>query len=344
MTVTFGLPKIGLVSYPGAEQVGDLYVADIGIPPSVVANAKGPEAYLLDEGRARARLSPRPMGGHKGTFGHVLVLAGGPGKTGAALLAGQAAARAGAGLVTLALPESVQPILQVSVTHLMTEPYQDGSAKAAEERLTALLDGKTALAAGPGLPSTSQIRDLLVRLLSGQALADKAVVLDAEALNLLAGRLDTMANSPARLVLTPHPGEAARLLDTTTAQVQADRVSSARRLAEATRAIVVLKGARTVVSTPEGTVWVNPTGNPGLGTGGAGDVLTGLVAGLAAPRDADLLDAVLAGVHAHGLAADLAARRLGETALVATDLLDVLPRILAAWEHDESVWEAEVEE
>ncbi len=333
-TVTFGMPKIGLISYPGAQYAGDVFLVDIGIPAQCRSRIR-PSAFLLDESTAAAPILPRTMGGHKGTYGHALMIAGSHGKTGAAILCGKAAARAGAGLVTLAVPQDVQHVLEASVTELMTASYapkSDGiQPERAAEELAALADGKECLAIGPGIPTCAEMAATLKLLVSSPAMAKKCLILDADGLNLLADSLEIINACPCQVLLTPHPGEAARLLGTTTAEVQADRVQAARTLATRTGAVVALKGARTVIATPEGSIWINPTGNPGMGTGGTGDVLTGILAGFVV-QGIDVLSAARSGVYAHGKAGDLAAEEMGQASLTAGDILAKLPEVLRAWE------------
>ncbi len=333
-TATFGMPKIGLISYPGAEYAGEVFLVDIGIPIQVRDRVR-PTAYLLDEASAAAPVLPRAMGGHKGTYGHTLIVAGSHGKTGAALLCGRSAARAGAGLVTIAVPGDVQPILEGAVAELMTSAYAANAAEIQPEKtarqLVALAEGKSCIAMGPGIPTSEAMARTLEIFLTSPALEGRCLILDADALNLLVGSLEAVHSCPGKVLLTPHPGEMARLLSRTTAQVQQDRVSAARELSTRTGAIVALKGARTIIATPEGTIWVNPTGNPGMGTGGSGDVLTGILAGLVA-QGIDVLSAAKTGVYAHGKAGDLAADDQGQVSLTAQDILDRIPSVFQAWE------------
>ncbi|MBI4508728.1 MAG: NAD(P)H-hydrate dehydratase [Deltaproteobacteria bacterium] len=323
-TVTFGFAKLGLVSWPGCERVGELRVADIGIPRSH-AERVGAKRCLLDKDHVRRLLPRRPRGGHKGTFGHVLVVAGSRGKTGAALLCAEGALRGGAGLVTCAVPPSVHPQLEGRVREAMcAELDHDLPSAEGLAALAALATGKDALAWGPGIPVTPRARELVRHAVSA---IEVPMVLDADALNHLEGHVPVLRAARVPVVLTPHPGEAARLLGVSVADVQADRVSAAERLSAASGATVVLKGARTVVAEPGGRVAINPTGNPGMGTGGTGDVLCGLVAALIG-QGLPPFDAACVGVHAHGLAGDVARDQLGEMGLMAGDLLSALPGVL----------------
>jgi NAD(P)H-hydrate epimerase len=255
-------------------------------------------------------LDPRPPGGHKGTFGHVLVVAGGPGKSGAAAMAGLGALRAGAGLVTVASAASAIPVIASYAPELMTAPL---------EELDRLVEGKTVMAMGPGLGRGPDIESLVARTLAEFA---HPIVLDADALGWQATKNDGL---PHIRILTPHPGEMARLTGQSTAEIQNDRVAAARAFATDRHVTLVLKGQRSVIAFPDGRVWINPTGTPALGTGGSGDVLTGMIAGFLAqfPAQPDL--AVAAAVYLHGLAGEIGARALGEKCLIATDILQYLP-------------------
>jgi ADP-dependent NAD(P)H-hydrate dehydratase / NAD(P)H-hydrate epimerase len=310
-TVTFAFAKLGLVGENAIGVVGRLHVADIGIPPFIAA---GVQSRLLDAALLDV-LRHRDPAGHKGTHGHVLVVAGSPGKTGAALLCGTAALRAGAGLCTVAMPPDAADAVEGRVPELMLERYGD---------LQPLLDGKKAIAVGPGVPRSDDMRAHIVTL----ANSDKPLVLDADALNHVARDPSLLAKRSAPTVMTPHPGEAARLLNVSVAEVQNDRVAAARAIAGRFGAVAVVKGARTVIASPDGKLAVNPTGNPGMGTGGTGDVLTGCVASALA-RVADPFVAACAAVYLHGAAGDWAARQRSETGLIASDVIDALPHVLA---------------
>jgi hydroxyethylthiazole kinase-like uncharacterized protein yjeF len=325
LTVTFAFAKIALVSSPGFERCGVLKVVEIGIPHGLPERL-GVGLSLHERAEARERLPRRPRGGHKGTFGHLLVVAGSAGKTGAALLCASAGLRAGAGLCTLATPPEVRPLIEGRAWEVMLAELDPERPR--DEALSALLtlaSGKRALAWGPGMPTSPAAGELLRAAL---LVLEPPVVLDADALNHLARDPQVLAKARAKLVLTPHPGEAARLLATDVATVQADRVGSARRLADSARAVVVLKGARTIVAAPGGRAVINPTGNPGMGTGGTGDVLTGVIGALLAQGLAPF-DAAALGAYVHGLAGDLARDARGEIGLNAGDLLSSLPPAFA---------------
>jgi NAD(P)H-hydrate epimerase len=319
VTATFGFPKLGQVLFPGAEHTGLLAVVDIGIPDAAVAAVR-PQARLLEAEDVGRLLPPRRADAHKGTFGHVLVVAGSRGKSGAALLCAEAATRAGAGLVTLAVPAELQPVCEGHVREAMTDalPAEPGG-------ISALLDGRSAVVCGPGLGQSDWARRLVHEVIRR---SDAPLVLDADGLNAVAGTSVLRERRPPTVV-TPHPGEMARLLDTDTAHVQADRVDAARRYARESGAVVVLKGARTVIATPDGDVAISPTGNPGMATGGTGDVLAGVVGALLA-QDLAPRDAAALGVFAHGVAGDAVAARRGEVGLVARDLVHEMPPTFAA--------------
>ena len=319
-TATFAFLKVGQCLYPGVEHSGRLAVVDIGIPADAVA-AVGPKGMLLDAADVGRLLPRRPRDAHKGTFGHVLVVAGSRGKSGAALLAAEAAARSGAGLTTLAVPASLQPVVEGHVREAMTAalPHDPSSAELGD-----LLAGRAAVVCGPGLGLTSDTRALVAAVVRGCTVP---LVLDADGLNAVAGT-EVLRERQGPTVITPHPGEMARLLETDTAAVQADRVGAARGLAERWDVVVVLKGARTVIASPDGAVAISPTGNPGMASGGMGDALSGLLGALLG-QGLGAFDAARLGVFAHGAAADAVAGRRGEAGLLARDVIEELPPTLA---------------
>ncbi len=341
LTVTFAAPKVAHVFSPAADAAGSVVVTDLGIPPYLIDQAPG-DLHLLLGSELAAWMAPRERRAHKGDFGHALLVAGSPGKSGAVILAAQAAVRGGAGLVTAAVPA---PILAVvdggsleSMTLALPAGPDGGLAAGAGEAVLAAAAGKRAVALGPGLGLAVETAAAVRRLARELPVP---VVLDADALNAMAGRLGELKDRDAETVLTPHPGELARLLSLQTAEVEADRVSAARRAAAESGAVVILKGHRTLVAVPPeggrrnnvpeggrrntGTVYVNPTGNPGMASGGSGDVLTGLVTALLA-QGYDALAAAQLGVYLHGLAGDLAIDEIAPEALRAGDLVDHLPR------------------
>lgn len=323
VTATFAGLKRGLVMGAAVELAGRVEIVPIGIPPAEVA--RGSVTFLL-EPRDIARLfPPRPRDAHKGTYGHLLLVAGSAGKTGAAALAAEAAMRSGGGLVTVATPASQQPIVASLIVEAMSEPLPETAARTiaakAQEVVTELAASREAVAIGPGLgrdQETQQAVRGLVRDL------DKPLALDADGLIALAGHLPTLRGVPAPRCLTPHPGEMATMLGTTTAEVQRDRIGCVRDFATTHGVHVVLKGARSVIGGPGGRVWVNPTGNPGMASGGTGDVLTGMLGAFLA-RGLDPEAALLAAVYLHGSAGDAAAARVGEESLVARDVIAAIP-------------------
>jgi NAD(P)H-hydrate epimerase len=310
---------------PARDAVGEVVVADLGFPLDRLTAPPGGLHLLVSEERG-AFLVPRSAESHKGDFGHVLVVAGGPGKAGAAALAARGAIRAGAGLVTVAVPAPLIAAVHAASLESMTVGLPASAsgalAAAAVDVALAAAAGKDALALGPGLGQEAETQDAIRVLVRRCPLP---LVLDADGLNAFAGRAADLRQRQGVTVLTPHPGELGRLLGVATAEVQGDRVAAARRAARETGAIVVLKGHLTLVAAADGEVHVNTTGNPGMASGGSGDVLTGVLAGLLAQGYEPFLAAQL-GAHLHGLAADLAAERRGEVGLSAGDIAAALPR------------------
>ncbi len=329
LTITFGFPKIGLLVYPGAGLVGRLVRIDIGIPEAVAERI--PSNYHLIEARDFHDLfaSEKPDI-HKGDRGHLIVLAGSTGKTGAATLTCLGALRAGAGLVTLGIPKSLNPILENKLTEAMTCPLPETAESSlsleAEKEIFKLMEGKTAVAIGPGL-STHAETSLLVRRIVARC--PLPMVIDADGLNALSSDPGVLAHCRGRAILTPHPGEMARLAGTSSSAVQADRIGTAEAFAQKHGCCLVLKGARTVIAEPEGQIHINPTGNPSLSSGGSGDVLTGLIGGFLA-RGWHPAKAAVAGVYLHGLAADRLSEEMGHSGILAGELLDFIPGLASS--------------
>ena len=325
-TVTVGLPKLGLALEPGRSRAGRVTVARIGIADEAPGVAH--DAELWTGAAAARRLPARPADGHKGSFGHVLVVAGSEGKTGAAALVARGAARAGAGLVTVACPRSANTVLEVKCTEPMTAPVAataDGRLAAeAAEAVRALAAERDVVAMGPGFGREDEPRALALEVGEG---VRQPLVLDADGLVAFADDLDRLRRRRAPTVLTPHPGEAGRLLDASPGEINADRPAAARALAEATGAVVVLKGAATVIAGPDGRLAVNPTGGPLLASGGTGDVLTGVVAGLLGQGLA-AFEAAALGAWLHGAAADRLAATLGLGGALASEVADALPAVV----------------
>jgi len=323
-TITFGLPKLGLVQEPGRSHVGRLVVADISLPRPLLENPAFAEWITARE--AAPWWPERPAAAHKGSAGRVLLLAGSPGLTGAAALAGEAALRAGAGLVTVGVPASLNPILEVKLTEAMTLPLPEtpggGLSLAGLAAVQEQLPRLHALAVGPGLgrdPETGKLLRALLDLWAGP------VVVDADGLNLLAPARP--GAFPSGAVLTPHPGELARLLGTAAAEVESNRIETVRAAAREFGCVVVLKGPGTCIAGPDGRLSVNGSGGPALATGGAGDVLTGIVAAALA-RGLPPYEAARAGVFLHGLLGDLAGESMGAPGAVAGDLVRLTPAAL----------------
>lgn len=325
-TATFGFAKLGHALFPGARLSGRLALVDIGLAPAALVQHPA-EAWLLTSADA-ARLVPRRHAeAHKGDCGHVLIIAGSHGKTGAAQLATRAALRTGAGLVTLVGPASLYPIYAGGVVEAMTEslPDIDGRIRFDEGALRQLLKGKTTLLIGPGIGVDDEVRKVVHWLIEHARIP---AVLDADALNCVSDAPNLLRRAQAPLILTPHPGEMSRLARTTTMEIQSDRVGSARAFAQRHGCTLVLKGARTVVAAGDRRGWINPTGNPGMASGGMGDVLAGMIAALLA-QGLDAPDAACLGAYVHGAAADRAASENGEVGMIASDLIERIPRALA---------------
>jgi NAD(P)H-hydrate epimerase len=330
LTIAFAAPKLGTVVFPGVRFTGQLAIVDIGIPDEAVALVD-PTVETVGGVEAGALLRPRDPESHKGTHGHVAIIAGGRGKTGAAVLAARAAARAGAGLVTVGCPAGVQPEIAARLVEPMTtalpEDVDGGVTFNDPVPYAHLLAGKQAVVAGPGLGVSPERRALVAWLVRESRVP---LVLDADALNCLVEGTGTAQPSPAGpLVLTPHPGEMARLCGRSTAEVQRERLAVARALAVERGAVVVLKGARTITAEPGGRAWINLSGNPGLGSGGTGDVLAGIIGGLLA-QGFPAAEAARLGVFLHGAAADAVARDRGSIGMLASDVIEALPATTAA--------------
>ncbi|PYR70011.1 MAG: bifunctional ADP-dependent NAD(P)H-hydrate dehydratase/NAD(P)H-hydrate epimerase [Acidobacteria bacterium] len=320
MTVTLAAPKLPLVLPPGEEHAGDVVIADIGIPHEVIDGIEGQHIELLTPEQLRDVVEPRAADSHKGDFGRVTIVAGSRGKTGAAHLAAMGALRSGAGLVTVATPASVLPIVASMAPELMTEPLPeeaDGSvaAKAIDQLLELRHD---VIACGSGIGRGPAVGAFVGALLER---ATVPLVLDADAITVLAEDPGRLTGREERdVIITPHPGEMARLIGASIEEVQGSRIDVATEFATTHRLYVVLKGHRTIIATPDGHIFINPTGNAGMATGGTGDVLTGMIAAWLA----QLLDAEAAcrlAVFLHGAAGDLAEASEGQVAMVATDVI-----------------------
>lgn len=325
MTVTLGLPKQGLYLGPGIDHAGTVHIVDIGIPPAYVDLIET-RLILMTQATALRALPNRLASAHKGTFGHAGIIAGSVGKTGAAALAARAAFRVGVGLVTVATPNSVNDVLEAKLLETMTLPLPETKARTLArsgfDRIVAFIQARTAVAIGPGLSTHPETVELVQSLMKH---LDRPAVLDADALNALTGRASLLTACKIPPILTPHPGEMARLEIGATAQtVNADRIGIARRFARERGVYVVLKGARTVMARPDGLVAICPTGNPGMATAGTGDVLTGMIVGLLA-QGVPAWEAACAATYFHGAAGDLAAQHLGQAGMVAGDVIAQIP-------------------
>jgi ADP-dependent NAD(P)H-hydrate dehydratase / NAD(P)H-hydrate epimerase len=322
--VTFTAPRPAHV-FAGLTS-GPTVIAPIGSPAEAIVSKLG--LHLSTPLDFAPLLAPRAREGNKGSYGHVLVIGGSLGKAGAAAMAGFAALRTGAGLSAVATPLSVLATIASFHPEVMTEPMaetKDGtiSLRALGPGLDALLEKRTLIAIGPGISRNSETAEFVRAIVKRR---DKAMVVDADALNAFEGSASQLNGRGRTVVITPHPGEMSRLTGLSIAEIQANRLEVARNFAREHELIVVLKGHRTLIAALDGTVWVNPTGNPGMATGGTGDILTGMVAGLIAQHPQYALEATALAVYLHGLAGDLASESVGENSLVATDLVRFLPQ------------------
>lgn len=331
LTLTFGLPKLGQVISPGIDYVGKLEVIDISIPRDLIDKEEIKD-NLLEATDFVSFFHPRDSSSHKGDYGHLLVLAGSPGKTGAAAMASLAAMRIGTGLVTLGVPESLNPVMEAKLTEVMTEPLPEANkgffSLKALPQVKELLKGKSALALGPGISTDKAVREFVEKII---ITCEVPLVIDADGINCLVDRVELLKGRRAPLVLSPHPGEMARLMGCSVKEIQEDRVGICREFVKKFEVYLILKGARTVVAEPSGAIYINPTGNPGMASGGTGDVLTGMIGGLLA-QGYDPVEAAKAGVFFHGLAGDEVSRDKGNSGMIASDLIEALPRIVKQFE------------
>ena len=322
--VTFTSPRPAHIF--GLLSTGPILVSPIGSPDEAIVSSLN--LNVITPRDVVSVVGPRPRAANKGNFGHVLVLGGSLGKAGAPGMAGMAALRSGAGLSTVATAKDVLHTVAGFYPELMTEPLEqteEGTISgkvSTRRRIDTLIRGKRVLAVGPGISRNPETAKLVRSLVSKSEIP---MVLDADGLNAFEGHAEELNGKGRSLVITPHPGEMARLVGSSVAAVQRDRLNVARTFAREHGVIVVLKGHRTVIAEPAGVIWVNTTGNPGMATGGTGDILTGMVAGLIAQNPERIMEAVIAAVHLQGLAGDVACETMGEQSLVATDLLTALP-------------------
>lgn len=327
VTATFAFAKTGHMTYPGTDYCGSIEIVDIGIPP-YIAEESLPCVHLLTPEIISSYYKPRNSNAHKGTTGHLLVIAGSRGKTGAAALTSKAAMRSGAGLVTLGVPESLNHILETLNTEIMTIPLpetKEGAlSKSAFDLLNAIMETKNCIAIGPGLGTYKQTISMIHKILCESKIP---VVIDADALNSLEGNMDILRNMKAPAILTPHPKEMARLTGDTIETIQKNRIKKAKDLAEKYKVYIVLKGSRTVIAHPNGEVFINPTGNPLMASGGMGDVLTGMIAGFLtqgySPAESSHM-----GVYLHGAIGDLLKNEKSPVGILASDIIDYIPFII----------------
>jgi hydroxyethylthiazole kinase-like uncharacterized protein yjeF len=331
-TVTLTAPKVGQLVSSRADRVGNLVVRTIGTPPALLDDDSRLTLHWIEPGEFRGLPLVRSRDAHKGNFGHALIAAGSLGKSGAALMAGRAALRVGAGLVTVATTPEALPIVAAGAPELMTAPVvptKPGKAKtkAFGGAFAALAEGKSVLAMGPGLGTAVETQKWIRSVV---ATTELPVILDADALNAFAAKPDELKRRKTSLLaLTPHPGEMARLLGVKSADVQSRRLEVAREAAARWQAFVILKGFHTILATPDGRAFINTTGNPGMAKGGSGDVLTGILAGLTAEFGCRPWEQTLAlGIYLHGLAGDLAASRVGEIPMLASEVIEAIPAAL----------------
>lgn len=330
-TVTFALPKIGLILEAGQEYAGTLSVADISMPRTLLEDPDL-KNHLITEDMIAKYIKPRPAESHKGTYGHALVVGGSTGLTGAVVMAAGAALRSGAGLVTAAVPESLLPLVETALIEVMTTPLAEtGNAEIALEALPALenlLGTVSVCAIGPGMSGYKEANAVIRFILERAGIP---VVIDADGLNALAGDTAILKHRQVPVVLTPHPGEMARLTGKTISEIQNNRLEIARCYAQEWGVTLVLKGNKTVVADPSGNTYINITGNPGMATAGSGDVLCGIITGLIA-QGLKAHQAAVTGVYLHGCVGDHAAGSRGQRGMIAGDMVGSIPEILCRLE------------
>ena len=324
-TITFGLPKIGMMFYPSAGSVGKLKIADISFPPPLVESSPC-EAFLSEAKLVRSLLPDRPADAHKGTYGHVVVTGGGEGMGGAVALASLSALKVGAGLSTVAVSAPLARLFELGILEVMSLPLGDeiGDPGCAEKIINFAAD-KSVILIGPGMGRSVKREVLTTRLVASLEIP---MIIDADGLNNIAGQKDVLKSARAPVVVTPHPGEMSRLTGRSVQEINSDRVRAAKDFSKEFNCVTVLKGSRTVVAAPDGSAYINMTGNQNLASGGTGDVLGGMIAGYIA-QGASPLDASVAAVYVHGLAADIYTRENDPYSLTASALIDFIPTALA---------------
>jgi len=323
-TVTFALPKLGMLVHPGLDHTGELVVADIGIPSKVIEGMKI-DTYITDSALVASMMPRRFKNSNKGDYGRVLIITGSEGMTGSGCLAATAALRTGAGLVYVGVPAGLVSIYDAQVMESVTIPLEDERtgrlSKRCLSRIEAEIKRMDVLAVGPGLGTGDDIFDIVARMVE---MADVPLVVDADGLNVLSRDVSVLKNLKTQMVITPHPGEMARLCGISIGEVQDNRIDVAREFAEKWKVVTVLKGARTIIALPDGTIYINPTGNAGMATAGSGDVLTGIIASLIG-QGVTPWHAAVAGTYLHGMAGDNAAQVRGEHGMIAGDIVNELP-------------------
>ncbi|MGB9736225.1 MAG: NAD(P)H-hydrate dehydratase [bacterium] len=329
-TVTFGLAKIGLVVYPGVEFAGEVEVVDISIPDKLIKQTYIPY-NLVDHTYVSSLLKPRNYNTNKGDYGHTLIIAGSEGKSGAGILSAKGALRAGSGLVTIAGPEGLMPVYETTVLEALKEPLTETLTgvidRSAINQVEKLLQTRDVVAIGPGIGTEPQTAEFVFELIRRCKIP---IVIDADGINIIASDPQVLVESNnEHIVLTPHPGEFGRLVNMNPKEVNKDRIGLASEFAKKYKCTLVLKGARTVIANKDGEVWVNPTGNPGMSTGGMGDVLTGIIAGLIA-TGLNPQEAAIAGVFIHGMAGDIIYAYHRNSAVLASEILDRIPYVLSS--------------
>lgn len=329
-TVSFGHLKQGLLLFPGVTLAGEIHTVPIGVPGEATEKA-GIQGEIITPQKVQLGFPNRKKDVHKGTLGHLAIVAGSLGKSGAAVMAAQAAMRAGTGLVTIATTQNARATIEPRCLEVMVETVIEKPDAALTDKdvkkLATLIEGKTALALGPGLTTAPGISALAMRLLQ---ILEIPAVIDADGINMLANDPSAAGRIIAPMVFTPHPGEMARLTGKTTAQIQNDRIEVARQAAMWHKVTIVLKGAHTVIASPEGKIFINPTGNEGMASGGMGDVLTGIIGSYLA-QGMKPFEAAIAGTYIHGLLADRCIEKIGKSGLIASDLIAEFPYLQKEW-------------
>jgi len=326
-TICLQLPKVGNINYPGADYNGELIIKDIGIP-SAICNGLLIDNNLITKDMVAKILTKRKGDTHKGTYGNGLIVAGSAGMTGAAILSATAAMRMGAGIIRVAAPESVNTVLENRLTEVITVPLRETKKGYMGiddiDKVTGLIQLSNVIAVGPGCGTTLELQNLIRNVLENSNIP---VVIDADGLNVLSQKIEFLSHAKAPVILTPHPKEFSRITGLSVEEINSNRINTAREFATKHQLYLVLKGSRTVVAYPNGEIYVNCTGNPGMATAGSGDALTGIITGLLA-QGLEPNKAVAAAVYIHGRAGDFAAAEKGEYSLIAGDIVEAIPSVI----------------